>query len=176
MGAMIFTVENLLLLVVLIIATITDIRSQRIPNWLTFPAIISGLGINFISGGAGGLLFSMMGLLIGIGIFIVLYIMGGMGAGDIKLMGAVGAMLGPQMVLMAALYTAIAGAIYALAIILLHPRAKAKRTAIADSIKGFVYLRKFHYNKPAETQNAPNLCYGVAIAIGTVTAVLLTAA
>ncbi len=126
MGAMIFTVENLLLLGVLIIAMITDIRSNRIPNWLTLPAIIIGLGINFISAGAGGLLFSIEGLLLGMGLFIVLYMLGGMGAGDVKLMGAVGAMLGPQMVLWAALYTAIAGGIYALAVIVFHPRRERK--------------------------------------------------
>ena len=170
---MIFTVENLLLLGVLIIATITDIRSHRIPNWLTLPAIITGLGLNLISAGAGGFLFGIEGLLLGIGLFIVLYIMGGMGAGDVKLMGAVGAMLGPQMVLMAAFYTAIAGGIYAVAVILFYPRARAKRRAIAETIKGFIYFKTFNYDKPADEQNSPKLCYGVAIAIGTIAAVVL---
>ncbi len=173
MGAMIFTVGNLLLLCVLIIAMITDIRSNRIPNWLTFPAMIMGLGFNFISAGAYGLLFGIEGLLLGISLFIIIYILGGMGAGDVKLMGAVGATLGPQMVLWAAFYTAIIGGIYALAVIAFHSRTKATRTALIETIKGFVYSRSLKYNKPNNEENPPKLCYGVAIAIGTIAAVIL---
>ena len=170
---MIFTVKNLLLLGVLIIAMITDIRSNRIPNWLTLPAIIIGFGINFISAGAGGLLFSIEGLLLGMGLFIVLYMLGGMGAGDVKLMGTVGAMLGPQMVLWAALYTAIAGGIYAVAVIAFHPRAKMIRTALIETVKGVIYSRSLKYNRPVSGEKLPKLCYGVAIATGTVAAVIL---
>lgn len=175
MGAMIFTVKNLLLLGVLIIATITDIRSNRIPNWLTLPAIIIGLCINFISAGTGGLLFGIEGLLLGMGLFIVLYMLGGMGAGDVKLMGAVGTMLGPQMVLWAALYTALAGGIYAIAVIVFHPRTRAIRTALLETVKGFIYSRSLKYNRPVNEEKPPKLCYGVAIAMGTVAAVMLKA-
>lgn len=168
---MTITVENIVLLSVLVIAVVTDIRSHRVPNWLTLPAIIAGVGLNLISGGASGLLLSIGGLVLGMGLFIIFYMTGGMGAGDVKLMGAVGAMLGPQMVLMAALCTAIAGGIYALAIIMLHPRAKAQRTAIAEIFKNLVFFKTFHYNKPKEEPAAPKLCYAVAIAVGTAAAV-----
>jgi prepilin peptidase CpaA len=170
---MIFTVKNFLLFGVLIIAMITDIRSNRIPNWLTLPAIITGLCFNFISAGAGGFLFGVEGLLLGVGLFIVLYIIGGMGAGDVKLMGAVGAMLGPQMVLWAAFYTALAGGIYALAVIVFHPRARVIRVALMETIKGFIYSRSLKYSRPVNGENPPKLCYGVAIAIGTIAAVIL---
>jgi prepilin peptidase CpaA len=106
-------------------------------------------------------------------IFIVLYLMGGMGAGDVKLMGAVGAMIGPQMVLIAALYTAIAGGIYAIAVIAFHPRARAIRTALMETVKTFIYQRSLRYDRPAGEENPPKLCYGVAIAIGTIAAVIL---
>jgi len=172
---MIFTVENLLLLVVLIIAIITDVRSHRIPNWLTLPAIITGLGVNLISAGAGGFLFAMEGLLLGTGLFIVLYIMGGMGAGDVKLMGAVGSMLGPQMVLLAALYTAISGGIYALAVIAFHPRARAIRAGLMETIRKFIFFDSLKYDRPQTVEKPPKLCYGVAIAIGTIATVILKA-
>ena len=175
MGLTILTAGNLLLLCVLIIASITDIRSHRIPNWLTFPAIIMGLGFNLISGGVGGLLFGVAGLLLGIGLFIFLYAMGGMGAGDVKLMGAVGAMLGPKMVLWAGFYTAFLGGIYAVGLILFHPDLRAKRSAVAETLKNLILFRTFNYNKPAEEPNAPKLCYGVAIAIGTIAAVIIKA-
>jgi prepilin peptidase CpaA len=170
---MIFTVGNLLLLVMLIIAAITDIRSHRIPNWLTFPAMIVGVGFNVISAGAAGFVFGLGGLLLGMGLLIVFYALGGMGAGDVKLMGAVGSMLGPQMVLWAAFYTAIFGGIYAVGVILFHPRLREKRRAVAEAFKNFIFYRTFNYNKPAEEENVPKLCYGVAIAIGTIAAVVL---
>jgi prepilin peptidase CpaA len=172
---MIFTVENLLLLGVLIIAMITDIRSHRIPNWLTLPAIITGLGVNMISAGAGGVLSGIEGLLLGIGLFIVLYLLGGMGAGDVKLMGAVGAILGPKMVLWSALYTALSGGIYAIAIIAFHPRAGAIRVALLEAIKRFIFFHSLKYNRPQTVEKPPKLCYGVAIAIGTIAAVILKA-
>lgn len=175
MGAMIITVDNLLLLGVLVIAVITDIRSHRIPNWLTLPAMIGGLGFNVISAGVAGLLFSFEGLFLGIGLFIVLYFLSGMGAGDVKLMGAVGAMIGPKMTLMAALYTALAGGIYAVVIIAFHPRAKAIRAALAGTVKEFMYSHTLRYNKPQNVEKPPKLCYGVAIAIGSVVAVILKA-
>jgi prepilin peptidase CpaA len=175
LGTMIFTVENLLLLVVLIIAIITDVRSHRIPNWLILPAIITGLGVNLISAGAGGLLFGIEGLFLGMGLFVVLYLLGGMGAGDVKLMGAVGSMLGPQMVLLAALFTAVSGGIYALAVIVFHPRARAIRVALMETIKRFIFFDSLKYDGPPTVEKPPKLCYGVAIAIGTIATVILKA-
>lgn len=173
MGQNLLTVGNGVLLMVLMIATVTDVRSNKIPNWLTFSAAIIGLGLNFINGGSAGLLSSVAGLFAGMGLFIVLYALGGMGAGDVKLMGAVGAMVGPHMVFWAAVYTAILGGVYALGLLLFHPRLREKRTSIRQALKGFIYTRKFFYNKPVPEPNAPKLCYGVAIAIGTIAAVII---
>jgi prepilin peptidase CpaA len=170
---MIFTIENLLLLVVLIIAMMTDIRNHRIPNWLTLPAIITGIGVNLISAGTGGFLFGMEGLLLGSGLFMVIYIMGGMGAGDVKLMGAVGSMLGPQMVLLAALYTALSGGVYALAVITFHPRARTIRVTLMERMKLFIFYDSVKYERPQTIEKPPKLCYGVAIAIGTIATVIL---
>ncbi len=169
----VFNTGNIVLLCVLMIASIMDIRSNRIPNWLTFSAVILGLGLNFILGGVSGLLYSAAGLFTGVSLLILLYAFGGMGAGDVKLMGAVGAMIGPQMVLWAALYTALIGGIYAIVLMIIHPRLKAKRAAVVQTLKGLIFFRTFNYNKPIETQNAPKLCYGVAIAIGTIAAVII---
>lgn len=172
---MTLTLKILFLLCVLVIAVAADIRNNRIPNWLTLPAMITGVGLNMISAGADGLLFGMEGLLLGMAPFIALYIVGGMGAGDVKLMGAVGAILGPKMVIMAALYTAIAGGVYALAVIAFHPRARATRKALIDTIKGFIHYQMLRYNKPQTAENSPRLCYAVAIAIGTIAVVMLKA-
>ena len=166
-------VNHIFLYSVLIVACVTDIRSNRIPNWLTFSAIITGLGLNTVEAGAGGLVFGIEGLLLGIGVFIIFYLTGGMGAGDVKLMGAVGAVLGPQMTLYAVLASALIGGFYALAVIIFHPRAGATRTALAKMIKELIYFQNLKYDKPQNAEKQPTLCYGVAIALGTIAAVAL---
>ena len=103
---------------IVIMAAITDIRSQRIPNVLTFSTMAFALFCHAEGGGLQGFLFSLAGVAIGIALFILPYLMGGMGAGDVKLLGAVGAVLGPWGVFEAALCTALIGGVYALVLLL----------------------------------------------------------
>lgn len=173
MGQNLLTAGNGLLLGALIIAAVTDIRSHKIPNWLTFSTAILGVGLNGISGGSSGLVNALAGLLTGMALLIVFYAFGGMGAGDVKLMGAVGSFIGPKMVLWTAFYTAMIGGIYAVGVMLFHPYYRTTRQAIAQTLKGFIFFRKIYYNKPVKGPDAPKLCYGVAIAAGTVAAVIL---
>jgi len=86
---------EIVLFIVLFIAIITDLSYRKIPNALTFPAMFCGVGVHIYSGGWGGLGFSTLGIVTGIGLLFVFYLFGMMGAGDVKLMGAVGSFLGP---------------------------------------------------------------------------------
>jgi len=79
-----------------LIATATDLRNRRIPNWLTVSAAILGLAFHVGTNGVTGLWFSLGGFGVGFGILLVLWLIGGGGGGDVKLMGAVGAWLGPM--------------------------------------------------------------------------------
>jgi len=103
---------------VLIVASVNDLRFQKIPNLLTYPAMVVALVYHFVMNGLDGLLFSAGGLALGIAVFILPYLMGGMGAGDAKLMGTVGAILGARGVFIAFLFTAIIGGVYALIVVL----------------------------------------------------------
>ena len=67
------------------IAAVTDIRSRRIPNWLTYSAILLGVGYHTIVNGPQGFFFGAGGLFLGLALLIVFYLAGGMGAGDVKL-------------------------------------------------------------------------------------------
>ncbi len=156
-----------MMIAVLGIAVYYDLRFRRIPNWLTFPAMIAGIAYHTYVGGIPALFLSFGGLLLGFALFFVFYAIGGMGAGDVKLMAAIGALLGPKDVLFAALYTAIAGGVYA---ILLLVTQKQNREALARwmlMVKSFVFTRHFNYIPGAESEKTTPLCYGVAIAIGT---------
>ncbi|MGV3483132.1 MAG: A24 family peptidase [Planctomycetaceae bacterium] len=106
-----------LVTVVLIVAAIIDGAILKVPNWLTFPFIISGWLYGLGSGGFAGLGYSLMGTFVGMMLLLVLRNMGGMGAGDVKLLAGVGAWLGTVITLYAFAATAIVGAIMAIAMI-----------------------------------------------------------
>ena len=154
----------------LVIAVVSDLRVQRIPNLLTFSLVAAGLGVHFGTQGFSGLAFSAEGLGLGIALFLLPYLMGGMGAGDAKLMGAVGAILGPKGVFIAALFTAAVGGIYALVLLFLNSAyARGMVTRSATTLKTFALTGQF-IAIPApedEERKKPRLCYGVAIAAGT---------
>jgi prepilin peptidase CpaA len=160
--------------IVLTIALATDIRFQRIPNLLTFPAMVTALCYHAATGGLEGFLFSGSGLVLGTAIFFIPFLLGGMGAGDAKLMGAVGAAIGPKGVLTAAVLTCLFGGIYALIILII------RRELSADilrrwwtSIKLTIYTRKVVTMPANKKEKQPKLCYGIAIVVGTLFYVLL---
>ncbi|HEY4046096.1 MAG TPA: A24 family peptidase [Acidobacteriaceae bacterium] len=101
-------------LVVLGIATFTDLRSRRIPNWLVFPFLIAGVSVSVWVHGWHGLEQSLAGIALGAVLFGVLCWMGGMGMGDVKLCAAIGAWIGPAQLGTALVITGIAGGIMAL--------------------------------------------------------------
>jgi prepilin peptidase CpaA len=102
-------------IIVLAIATFTDLRSRRIPNWLVLPFLVIGIGVAGWFHGWKGVGHSMEGIGLGVAIFGVLYALGGMGMGDLKLGAAIGAWIGPSQLLFALVLTAIAGGVMALA-------------------------------------------------------------
>jgi len=153
---------------ILIIAAITDIRSQRIPNMLTFTTMVLSLLYHIEGSGLHGLFFSLSGLALGLAFFVLPYLMGGMGAGDVKLLGAVGAALGPKGVFVAALCTALAGGVYAIALILIkYKDCKGLVARYTTTLKIFAASGEIFTIPADENEKKPKLCYGVAIALGT---------
>jgi prepilin peptidase CpaA len=99
------------LLAVLLISSVTDLAWHRIPNTLLLPALVLALALHASGDGLGGMLSAGAGLVVGLAFLMPLYAMGGMGAGDVKLLGVVGAFLGPWGALVAGIATLIAGAL-----------------------------------------------------------------
>ncbi|MDI7258521.1 MAG: A24 family peptidase [Thermodesulfobacteriota bacterium] len=157
----------------LIIAVYTDIKHKKLPNYLTFPAMFIGLVCHLLSGGLSGLFFSITGLLLGIALLFLLYIIGGTGAGDVKLMGAVGALLGPKGVFIAFLATSIVGGIYAIGLLAFHGYLKEALKRYWAILKTFIFTNKFIYIPPSKREQKPKLCYGVAIALGTIISIVI---
>ena len=155
----------------LIPAVVWDLKYRRIPNLITLPLATLALVLHTVFSGLEGLLFSGAGLLLGTALFLPVYILGGMGAGDAKLMGAVGAVLGAKGVLISAVLTALYGGLYALILLLLHPaygRELLSRTWAV--LKTFVLTRQYiPAPAPDSVRKKPRLCYGLAIALGVYT-------
>jgi prepilin peptidase CpaA len=99
---------------VLAIATFTDLRSCRIPNWLVLPFLFAGIAVSGWTRGWHGIGQSCLGILLGTLVFGFFCWMGGMGMGDVKLCAAIGAWIGPSQLTMALVVTGIAGGIMAL--------------------------------------------------------------
>lgn len=100
-------------LIVLAIATFTDLRSRRIPNWLVFPFLLAGILVSAWLHGWHGIGQSLAGFGLGTLLFGILYVMGGMGMGDVKLCAAIGAWIGPRQLITALVLTGVAGGIMA---------------------------------------------------------------
>ena len=98
------------------LACVTDLRTRRIPNLLTFGAALAGFLYQFVSGGIDGLGHATLGWLVGAAIFILPFTLGGLGGGDVKLLAALGAWLGPGDVFWLSLYTGVAGGVMALVV------------------------------------------------------------
>jgi prepilin peptidase CpaA len=102
--------EWALVLVIAGIAVCTDLRARRIPNWLTISGMGAGLVLNLLLGGVSGGLHALEGLGLGMALLLLLFLRGGMGGGDVKLLMAIGACGGPDLLFAAFLFGAVFGA------------------------------------------------------------------
>lgn len=99
---------------VVVLASVTDIRSRRIPNWLVFPALIAGIVASGWLHGRDGIGRSLAGSGLAVLFCGLFYWLGGLGAGDLKLCAAVGAWIGPHQLFVAQVATGIVGGIWVL--------------------------------------------------------------
>lgn len=111
------TVQALLAAGIGIAACVDDLRRRQIANWIPISAFAGGLVLQTVEHGWRGLGSALLGTLAGAGVFLIFYLLGGMGGGDVKLMAGFGALLGAKRLLIAALWTAGCGGLMALAVI-----------------------------------------------------------
>jgi prepilin peptidase CpaA len=152
-----------------LLACIPDLRTRRIPNALTLGAAVVAFAFHAATAGLPGLATSAGGWLLGVALFLPMFALRGMGAGDVKLLAAVGAWLGPGQVIWVALITSVAGGVLALIVAAWHGYL---RTAVTN-----VYALLMHWRlsgvQPLERvtlagSSGPRLAYAVPIAVGTV--------
>lgn len=176
MAATIHWLALMLLAGMLAAATLTDLRQHRIPNSLSLGGAGAALACaGLAGGGAGGLLWALAGLLVGLVSFLPFYALGITGAGDVKLMAAVGAFLGPMNVLAAIVCTVIAGAVLGLLVLFRHD-------GVAETLRRYTFGLK-HWVRSGVWLGMPRsqgrsaallrFPYALAISTGTLAALLL---
>jgi prepilin peptidase CpaA len=114
-----------LIVMVGLAAVIEDLTRRRISNWTSGGALAAGLILHFAEKGWLGLWHSLAGAGLGFGVFLIFYLLGGMGGGDVKLMAGFGALLGDGKIVPAALLAAITGGLMAVGFLAI--RAVARR-------------------------------------------------
>ena len=147
-----------MLLTVTAVGAVWDVRSGRVPNALTYTAAGAGLALNAVMRPSGiGLGPAALGLLVGFGPLFVVYLAGGLGGGDVKLMAAVGAFLGPLATAYALLYACLVGAVMSVGVVLWK-----------EGIGG-AYLRfsgLFRRGREAAEMNRLRFPFAVAVFVG----------
>jgi prepilin peptidase CpaA len=167
---MVMTLEHIrvgAVLVVAIVAVAFDLRTRRIPNVLTFGAAILAMLFAILSGGLPATLTAAFAWMLGVALFLPFFALGGMGAGDVKLLAALAAWLGPVDAVYMAIFTAMAGGVIGLAVTLARGYT---RRALSN-----IWLMLMHWRvvgpKPVpgltlSDGHAPRLAYAIPIAVG----------
>jgi prepilin peptidase CpaA len=161
-----------LLAAVLVVASVTELRRGKIYNWLTYPAIVAGLAFGAVRGAVetgsawDGFVNHALGFGLGFGVLFLAYLLGGMGGGDVKLMGAVGAFLGWPAALYATFYSFLVGT--ALGLVLMvwrgQTRSVVRRLGVAIRLLPVPGVRPDEAIPPGSLQ----VPFGLAACIGSV--------
>ncbi len=153
---------------VAVCAAVIDVRERRIPNRVTYPAMLAGLAAQGMLHGWRGLVVSAAGGLLFGGVFLLFYLIRGIGAGDVKLAAALGCIVGPSASLQVLFATALAGGALAIAFMVVSGR-------VIETLRNTLWVAAFHAHHGLQTHPTVNLDnpgalrmpYGLAFAAGT---------
>jgi len=163
---------EVVLVTVVLAAAVYDVRYRRIPNWISVGGAALGLALNsFLYRGAPGLLFGLKGLGLGFGLYFVLYALHAMGAGDVKLMGATGALVGWQDWVGIFMITAVLGGVMALLLMLARRRVQKTFWNVGFILGEMKQGRAAYLSREELDVKSPKsvgLPHGAVIAVGTI--------
>lgn len=160
--------------VLLLLALASDLKTYKIKNSITYSFMLAGLTVNFVGGGAGGLVFSLQGMILPAAVLFVLYVMKVLGAGDIKLLSAVGAVMGAGFVMHATACSFICGGIIALGLILARQNGAERFKYVLLYVKScFLTMNLLQYEDLEDRQRSGKFHFSIAIASGTAAAFIV---
>jgi prepilin peptidase CpaA len=163
-------VVQLLLFLMVVPAAVFDLKERRVPNWITLPGVLLSIALNTFLYETPGLWMSLKGLGVALLIYFPLYMLRGMGAGDVKLMAAVAAAAGWANWLGILFLTAFFGGASALILVASRGRLQKTMNNIQQIILSLMYRQAPHEANPTldvKSDKALRLPHAVAIAFGT---------
>jgi prepilin peptidase CpaA len=156
-----------LLLPLAVIITYYDVRYRRIPNPFVFATLASGISINGIFGGLSGLYASFGGCALAFGLMFMLHVLGAMGAGDVKLFAAIGAVTGAHLVLPTFFVVVLTGGVLAMVSIIRSGTVITTMNRVLQILVGLLPGWEMpRFAIPADRSHT--IPYGVAITIGSI--------
>ncbi len=156
---------------VLILAAWIDGRDLKVPNWITFPMVLAGLAYSTAVGGLPGLTAGLLGMCVGLLTLLPLYSVGGMGAGDVKLMAGIGAWMGWQITLAAFAVSAVIGAIMAVCMVLYRRTTGHHYQQFLLILSEWLAIRSPEKLSAIAAERKPRMLllpYGIPICFGTI--------
>lgn len=160
-----------LVTIVLIVAAVIDGFELKVPNWITFPFILGGWTYSACAFGWEGLLWSLGGTALGMSVLMAFYAIGGMGAGDVKLMGGVGAWIYWTHTWYCIVGFAITGAVLAILMVVLSGKWKHHYQQFWTILTEITVIRDPEKLATIAAQRKPSMMllpYGIPIAIATI--------
>jgi prepilin peptidase CpaA len=146
----------------------TDWRSRRIPNWLTVPALFLGIAANTIALGWAGAKDSLLGAGLGLGLLLHFVLLKALGGGDWKLVGALGAFLGPPRLINVLLITVLAAGLMAVVVIVWKRRIGRTLRNLAQLLASLFTLRLPGPDLSLDNPDSLKIPFGVAVAVAVV--------
>ena len=156
--------------ILVIVAAIWDIRTRRIPNWLTLSGVVLAVALNTFLYETAGLWYSLKGLGVAFGVYFVLYLLHAMGAGDVKLMAAVGAAAGWENWLGILVLTSVFGAVAGLLLVAFKGRIRRTLGNVGTILTSLGRGRAPYKENPeldVSSDQGMRLPHGALIALGT---------
>jgi prepilin peptidase CpaA len=147
------------------IAGWTDLRSRRIPNWLTVPGLLIGMFANTVLGGWSGLKTSLLGALIGLALLLPFVLLRSLGAGDWKLAGALGSFAGPALLMDLLIGSVFVAGLMAVALIIYKRRVRQTLRNIGHILISLVTFRLPGAQVSLDNPESLKVPYGVALAL-----------
>jgi prepilin peptidase CpaA len=154
-------------MILAVVAGYTDLRQRRIPNWLTVSGAVAGIAVNGIMGGWGGLESSLLGLGLGLLLLLPFVLLRSLGAGDWKLAGALGACVGPAVLINLLIGSIFVAGIMALALVIYKRRLGQTLRNIGRMLGSMVQLHMPGPEVSLDNPESLKIPYGVALAFTT---------
>ncbi|HHM12103.1 MAG TPA: prepilin peptidase [Planctomycetaceae bacterium] len=157
--------------VFLIVGAVIDGIELRVPNWLTYPMIVAGWIYSGVYAGGEGIMWSLIGTAVGLGLLLPAYAIGGMGAGDVKMLAAVGAWVYGWHTFYAFCVSTIVGAVLAVAMVVLQGQWRKHYNQFLMIWMEILTIRDPEKLSAIAAERKPRmklLPYGIPIAIGTI--------